>query len=129
MAIVEGILRSEMLDEKTCEVCMLLDGILLPADAPEWNGELGQYAHPNCRAVWIPVYDMGVLDFTKDINIPDVFMKANAIKLIDSWEDLPMPTQGAERLAEKLITIEEEMDLLVPAELIGAYLGIKEEGP
>ena len=120
---VQGILRSEMLDEKICPTCVRLDGIFLPVNDPRWNGELGQLAHQYCRAVWIPIYDIGTMNYTSDVNIPDVFMRDGMIKLIDDWDDLPMRPTGTQRITQ--LSIEEILELLQPYDLLSGYLGLR----
>lgn len=124
---IEALLRSEMLDERTCEICMDLDGVMLPVDDARWNGELGSLAHPNCRAIFVPIYDKGTMDYTPESVIPDIFLKQGALKLVDDWEDLPSVSRGAKKLAEKTIDVDEMVELLMPYEVIGVYLGLGEE--
>ena len=118
---VKAWIRSEMLDEKTCEICQQLDGIMLPADDPRWSGELGQLAHPNCRVCFVPIYDIGSLDYTTDI--PDVINRSGFLQLPEVWDEYPSPTEGLKKLRETgKITIEEEMEIFEPYELMGMLL-------
>lgn len=120
-------LRSEILDAKTCETCEQLDGILLPADDPAWNGPLGELAHPNCRAMWIPIYDMGTLDFTAAEAIPELITHGGFHEIPETWEEYPSPIEGLRRMRRGVITLDEEMDLLEPFELLASYLGLLTE--
>lgn len=119
---VQAILRNELLDEKTCEICMMLDGIMLPADDPRWNTELGQYAHPGCRAMWVPILDTGTLAQTLDSMIPDIFKQGIVTKLIDDWDDMPMPLKGADRLRAHELVVDEVMEMLEPYEVMANIL-------
>ena len=128
MLVIQAIMRSEMLDDKTCDLCMLLDGIMLRADDPLWDGELGQYAHPYCRAIWVPILDTGVLEPTPAVDIPDVFKSGVAMHLIDDWEDMPMPTKGVDKLKVGEMTADDLMPLLEPYEVYaGLLIGAGEE--
>lgn len=69
------ILRSEILDDVTCDVCMdELNGITLPADDPAWAGELGEEAHDNCRVMFVPLFEGidPVMDVTPASQIPEI---------------------------------------------------------
>jgi len=62
--------RSEVLDDRTCEMCMTLDGRVLPADDPMVEMDI---VHTNCRGVWIPI-------FTTDETIPEFDSIPNSIR-------------------------------------------------
>ena len=49
---VHGLQRSELLDIKTCPMCMSLDGRVLPKDDP--FTKVGQ-VHTSCRGIWVPI--------------------------------------------------------------------------
>lgn len=119
---VQAILRNELLDELTCDLCMMLDGIMLPANDPRWGTELGQYAHPNCRAIWVPILDTGTLDPTPSIDIPDIFRHGVAVSLIDSWDDMPIPLKGVDRLGTQEIVVDDIMNMLEPYEVMAGIL-------
>jgi len=121
---VQGWLRSEILDAATCDICAALDGIILPADDPRWSGEYGQLAHIGCRVCFVPLYDMGVLDFTPDDALPDVITRRGFLQLTELWDEYPHPAEALKRMTDSGITIEEELELLEPYELMGFYLGL-----
>lgn len=121
---VQAWIRSEMLDAKTCVVCAGLDSIMLPANDPQWNGPLGQLAHLGCRVFFVPIYDIGTMDYTLGENIPKVITRSGFLQVPEIWDEYPSPTEGLKQMAAKGITIEEEMGLLEPYELMGIYLGL-----
>lgn len=121
---IQAWLRSEMLDAKTCPICADLDGIILPVDDPRWNGELGQLAHIGCRAFWVPIYDIGTMDYTLDEGIPNLITRSGFLQVPETWDEYPSPSEGLKRMTAKGITIEEEMELLEPYELMGIYLNV-----
>lgn len=52
---INAVMRSEILDEDTCDVCYNeLDGIIMRPDDPRWP-ELSALAHANCRMVLVPI--------------------------------------------------------------------------
>lgn len=125
---IKAWIRSEILDSVTCPVCVDLDGIIMDGPDLESHGELAELAHLNCRAIFVPIYEMGDLEPTPPSGIPDVFIKNGEIQLIDSWEDLPMPSRGLNKIAGRGLAVEEEMALLEPYGLMaGLILGMEEE--
>lgn len=49
---LKGFMRSEILDDRTCNMCMSLDGRIVKADSPFAKLDL---VHTNCRGVWVPI--------------------------------------------------------------------------
>ena len=123
---IQAWLRSEMLDAQTCAICHGLDGIMLPADDPQWNGELGQLAHIGCRAFWVPIYDIGTMDYTDATAIPKLITRGASLQVPETWDEYPSPATGLENMTATGIAIEEEMALLEPYELMGIYLNLGE---
>jgi hypothetical protein len=122
--MIQALLRNELLDAKTCAVCLDLDGIMRPIDDPAWSGELGDLAHPNCRMFIVPIEDIGTMDYTPFGEIPALITKGGTTQLLKTWEDLPMLDKGAEKLGKK-ITVDEIIEIFEPYELMGSLLGIE----
>lgn len=123
---IQAWLRSEMLDAATCAVCADLDAIMLPANDPQWNGYLGELAHIGCRAFWVPIYDVGTMDYTAKEAIPKLITRSGFLQVPETWDEYPSPATGLEQMSAVGIAIEEEMALLEPYELMGIYLNLGE---
>lgn len=52
VAEIQGYLRSEILDDRTCPICLSMDGTQVKPNDP--MAQLDQ-VHDNCRGVWIPI--------------------------------------------------------------------------
>lgn len=123
MAEVEAILRSEILDAKICAACAAIDGIMLPADDPQWEGEMGYYLHPNCRAIWVPILDVGTMDFTDSGDLPAMITASGVTRLLKDFDDLPAAETG-EDILEAGITVEEATMALAPYDLMTGLLNL-----
>ena len=125
--IVQLIMRSEIMDAVTCSTCMELDGITLPADSPEWAGELGMLAHCNCRYDLVPIFE--VLDIaqwiTPTAEIPRLKDLLGKTLTVAQIEAMRIPTRGMHRFKAHPITAEDIEDLIEPADLLIALFGIE----
>ena len=119
-SVVHSIMRSEIQDENTCEDCQQLDGIVLPADSPEWSGPLGAPAHCNCRYDLIPIVDGidPVLEPTTADEIAQFKTILGTLQAASHIETMNLPLTGARRFQARQITIDEIEDLLEPVDLI-----------
>lgn len=64
---IQGYERSEILDDRTCQICADLDGQTITADDP--MGQLDQ-VHDFCRGIWVPIQTGD--DFNSDdAGLPD----------------------------------------------------------
>jgi hypothetical protein len=117
---VHSLMRSEIMDDATCDVCQLLDGIVRPADDPAWAGELGMPAHCNCRFTIIALLEGidPVLDPTPDAEMPDLATLFGMTMTPAMIESLRIPIRGADRFQTRELTIEDIEDLLGPGDLI-----------
>ena len=125
--VIQAWLRSEMLDAATCAICADLDGIMLPYNDPRWNGPLGESAHIGCRVFFVPIYDIGTMDYTDATTIPKLITRSASLQIPETWDEYPSPVEGLKRMTAVGIAIEEEMALLEPYELMGIYLKLGEE--
>jgi hypothetical protein len=126
---VQSILRSEILDDKTCEVCAdTLDGIVLAADDPAWGGEMGMLAHPNCRMVLVPLFEG--IEPVMEPSPPELIRQAvrhfNTI-MPDWWVDRQViPTRGRDALRNVPLTLRDISSITEDDELITRIFGWEE---
>lgn len=117
------IMRSEILDEKTCPICRNeLDGITLPADDPRWD-IYGKKAHPHCRYVLVPIFEAidPVLVTTPDSELPRFITHFWGLSLADEEliEIAEAIYMGAENLLRgEKITPEMIEDIVDPIDLL-----------
>lgn len=50
---IHGLQRSEILDDRTCNFCLSMDGLVVAADDPEWKDQT--IFHGNCRGIWVEI--------------------------------------------------------------------------
>jgi hypothetical protein len=120
-ARVQMIMRNEILDSLTCEVCeFYLDGITLSASDPRWTGELGQKAHPNCRMMLVPLFEgiAPVMDPTPENEIPSVFRHLANVVPVAMYDGGIRQPEGVERLQMHELTVEDVAEVLEPEDLI-----------
>ena len=84
MAYVQAIMRSEILDDRTCDVCEELDGVVLPADHPLWAREMGLPAHPNCRYMLVPIIE-GIDPVLKPTDPDEVIRLTDLFPFREDW--------------------------------------------
>lgn len=126
--LIKNIMRSEILDGKTCAVCATyLDGITLRADDPKWGGELGMKAHNKCRASWIALIQGidPVMTVTPGNEIPDVIRHFRQIlpkKFIDAQR---IPTRGKDAFKAQPLTVEDIQDIEEDMELFLKLFGVE----
>lgn len=123
--IVQYLMRSEILDEATCEVCEALNGITLPADDPAWAGELGQEAHCNCRYMLVPLYTelptgLETTPLEEIENIKRIFGALTTTQILDR---LRITARGTDRIRASEITFEDLADVLESPELLLKLFG------
>lgn len=53
ISLIKSFQRSEILDERTCYMCMALDGKVVEPDDPMARLDM---MHTNCRGIWIPIF-------------------------------------------------------------------------
>lgn len=117
---VQYLMRSEILDNATCDPCAELDGITLPADDPEWAGELGQLAHCNCRMMLVPLYTElpTGLEMTPQEIIDEIKQYMGKIMTQDLLDKTIISTLGIERLKAKKITFDDLIENLKPEDSV-----------
>lgn len=126
--LIKNILRSEILDDKTCETCAIyLNNITLRADDPKWGGELGMKAHKGCRAAWVALIQGidPVMTVTPPDEIPDVIRHFRQIlpkKFIDAQR---IPTRGKNAFKTRPLTVEDIQDIEEDMELFIKLFGVK----
>ena len=114
------ILRSEILDARTCEVCPAFDGFIAPADDPVWAGEMGMPAHCNCRFKLVVLFNVRDPEnwITPQEQVPDLVSLLGAVLTIEMVEQMKIPVHGDERLKIKPIRIEDIEKVMQPADLL-----------
>ena len=123
------LMRTELLDDKTCEICNnYLNGIVLPADDPQWLGELGQPAHPNCRYMIVPLFEGidPVMDITPDDMIPEVIRHLRTILPAEQAEGMIRQLhllEGRDIINARGLTEEDLIDLMSPEDLLWKIFG------
>lgn len=125
--VVKAIMRSEILDAATCDICAQLDGIILPADDPAWQGEMGQPAHCNCRYMLVPILEgiEPVLDYTPKGDIKKVIQRLGGLDLRGLLDQRKIPTKGIRRFTTQELTLDDIKDILEPADLILRLYGFE----
>jgi hypothetical protein len=102
-AKLHGLQRSEILDDKTCPVCMSVDGkVLSPTDPFTFVNEL----HDNCRGMWVGVLKTDAeLPSVKQLpkSITSRFNIVDGTPIQNDFKQLPKPivTKGS-RLERKI---------------------------
>jgi len=126
---VQMIMRSEILDAATCDVCASLDGIMRPADDPAWGGELGMLAHCNCRMMLIPIFE-GIPTVMVDTPIEEINqikqMLGGSLVTQEILNTMKIPTRGVNRFTMHTITEKDIEDIFEPVDLILRLFGIEE---
>jgi len=89
--LIHGLQRSEVLDSKTCAICLSLDGRVLSTDDP--FTKIGQI-HTNCRGIWVAI-------LKSDADLPQVkelpqtlksrFQVAEGVPSINNFKQLKTP--------------------------------------
>jgi len=87
--IISGYMRSEILDGRTCNICMSLDRRIIPADEPFAKLDL---VHTNCRGGWVPLttkeFATPIDDpFKKKQIIPSEEVKKGTLKIPKTIQD------------------------------------------
>lgn len=90
---LQGYQRSEVLDDRTCNVCISLDGRIVPTDDPMAN--LTE-VHSNCRGIWIPVLNGEEVDGTWGIpkTVRDNFDTVGGTPMTNSFKAMKNPERG-----------------------------------
>lgn len=89
--------RSEILDDKTCNFCLSMDGRSVAPGDP--LTKMDQF-HPDCRGIWVAVSKQE-LEPPKITGVPK-FLRKRAGRL-DEFERLPKPVPLKGRLAEDFL--------------------------
>lgn len=100
---IHGLQRSEVLDEKTCNVCMSLDGRVLEPTDPFTN--LTQ-VHSNCRGLWVAVLKTDAeLPVAKKLpkSISNRFEKTEGVPSINAFKQLKKPVITKDSRAQQAI--------------------------
>ncbi len=130
MITAKMIMRSEILDEKTCPICKnQLDGIVLPADDPRWNVVYGLPAHRNCRYVLVPIFEGidPVLSSTPDDELPEFVFHSYLTRMLPlqqaleeavDIEELRGVLGGAEWVVGREFTEEDIRNIIDPLDLL-----------
>lgn len=71
ISLIKSFQRSEILDTRTCYMCMALDGKVVDPDDPMARLDM---MHTNCRGVWIPIFGSDT-DQPKVTGIPAAITK------------------------------------------------------
>lgn len=83
--------RSEVLDQKTCNVCLSLDKRVVRADDPFIKLDL---VHSHCRGFWVPVFTDEVMP-TKNVGLPktvtNAFDTLGGVPTVNSFTQLKKP--------------------------------------
>jgi len=114
------ILRSEILDNRTCDVCPSFDGFIARADDPVWAGEMGMPAHCNCRYKLVTLFNVRDPEnwVTPQDMVPDLVSRLGAVLTKEMVEQMRIPVNGGDRLKLRTIRIEDIEDLMQPADLL-----------
>lgn len=87
---VVGYVRSEVLDFRTCNVCLSLDGRTVLPDDPMAKMDI---VHSRCRGIWIPITKID--EIPKNTGIPksiiDTFDTVGGVPLVNSFTQLKKP--------------------------------------
>lgn len=79
--LIKSFQRSEVLDERTCYMCMALDGKVVSPDDPMARLDM---MHTNCRGVWVPI-------FASDADSPEITgIPATIAKRFDTIDGKPV---------------------------------------
>lgn len=94
--------RSEVLDGRTCNMCLSLDGRVVRADDPIANMDL---VHTSCRGVWVPIF---VSDEQPKFNpmpktVTDSFDTIDGRPVINNFKQLKRPFNKANKEASEEI--------------------------
>ena len=93
--VVQAYMRSEILDDRTCNVCMSLDRRVVKADDPFSQMSL---VHNNCRGIWVAIgKDVPTIDEVQDVTlgipktVRDSFETVGGVPQRDSFVQLKKP--------------------------------------
>jgi len=114
------ILRSEILDRRTCMACPHFDGFIARADDPVWAGEMGMPAHCNCRFKLVVLFNVRDPEnwITPQDQVPNLVSRLGAVLTKEMVEQMRIPINGDDRLKLRTIRIEDIEDLMQPADLL-----------
>jgi len=89
---IVGFQRSEVLDDRTCNICLSLDGRVIRSDDPMAKMDL---VHSHCRGVWVPIM-VSDPEQPKITGIPKTiesqFDKIGGIPTVNSFKQIKKPT-------------------------------------
>ena len=95
--------RSEVLDSRTCNVCLSLDKRVVEADDPAAQMDL---VHTHCRGVWVPIFTTEEAPENNPIpkTVADKFDTVDGRPVINSFTQLKKPIQRqSNKEAQKIV--------------------------
>lgn len=99
--------RSEVLDAKTCNMCLTLDGRVVKADDPIAQMDI---VHSSCRGVWVPIFE-------DDVEQPDLNpLPKSALENFDLVDGRPL-VNNFKQLKKPVNSHNEEVQALIKKKL------------
>jgi hypothetical protein len=87
---IKAFQRSEIMDDKTCEICLSLDERIVKASDPMASMDL---VHTNCRGIWVPIFQDE--ETTGSFGIPKTiensFEKVGGVPVVNSFKQMKRP--------------------------------------
>lgn len=122
-----SIMRSEILDDATCDRCPFLDAIVLPVDDPFWAGIGGQPAHCNCRYMLVPLFDGidPVISATPTADIKRIFQYLGGLQTVETLSLKKISAVGVDALKLHPLTAEVLEDALEPEDILLRLFGFE----
>lgn len=101
-ADIVGYQRSEILDGRTCQMCLSLDERTVKADDP--MAQLDE-VHDNCRGVWVPLWRGEEMPETVGLpaSIVDSFETIGGAPTVNAFKQLKKPINGSNEAVQKEI--------------------------
>lgn len=104
---IQAFLRSEILDEKTCNMCMSLDGRFVMADDPMAKMDI---VHSGCRGIWIPIMVDEKIEGSIGIpkTVSDSFDTVGGVPTVNNFKQLKKPINKANAAVKQELKRREE---------------------
>lgn len=102
-ANLQAFQRSEILDGRTCEICLSLDERIVAADDP--MSKLDE-VHDNCRGIWIPILQSEEIDQSEvglPASIEDAFDTIGGAPTVNAFTQLKKPMNDENKKVQEEI--------------------------
>lgn len=102
VSMLQGYQRSELLDDRTCNICLSLDSRIVTADDP--MAKLNQ-VHTNCRGIWVPILNAdkaeGVWGIPKTVQ--NQFDTVGGVPAMNSFKQMKSVVNKANPAVQKIV--------------------------